>query len=533
LYQDAVQRRVKSREAQSKRAEQKLQDELSGATFSPAIETSQRSWQGVPRCSLDPEGVRTKQKIESMRRLKESMVLDGCTFRPEIDPKSEELMNQRIQRLKITGSLYDHLYEDAQRRQERQLEYDRSLPPGVTFQPDIGVDHARPPNDDNREDFVNRLTYSKSYSEKWLSLRRPQIEGGVSQDCKSQPDFHPQTGRAPHYQRNKDGLPIGDFLYESGREKAIQQSQAGADEEAERERSHPSAPKVGETSKQLFEGSKQRKYKDLFESLVSRDSERRLRFATVSLSGLEEELAEFLRPMIAYLKETRSILDYESFCAALDYQRRHSAIPTAHLFVQRSRTRTSEKYRQEADSEVFTPRTDPNSNKIASRHRPRGTTPLHEQLLREKEVWDSKRQEQRLLQEERELQECTFHPNAAGRASSAERSQTPRTPRENSDWPADPLLSGRAIRLGNVVLTEPTSIGAGYSDFADNINLRRTHHPVAQAISSLESARDRAFVEGILQSYGSEVLSVDTCKTQIDEAEQAVAQCRHLLATPA
>merc|ERR1719409_323289 len=108
-------------------------------------------------------------------------------------------MNQRIQRLKITGSLYDHLYEDAQRRQERQIEYGRSLPPGVTFQPDIGVDHTRPPNDDNKEDFVNRLAYSKCYSEKWLSMRRQQQE--ASQESRSQPDFHPQTGRAPTFDR--------------------------------------------------------------------------------------------------------------------------------------------------------------------------------------------------------------------------------------------------------------------------------------------------------------------------------------------
>lgn len=301
---------------------------------------------------------------------------------------------------------------------------------------------------------------------------------------------------------------------------------------------------MGETSKQLFEGSKQRKYKDLYEALVSRDPEQRLRFTTLSLTGLEEELAEFLRPMIAYLKETRTTLDFEAFSAALDYQRQHSATPTAHLFVQRSKTRTSDRYRQEVEGEVFTPRTDPNSNKIASRHRPRGSTPLHEQLLREKELWESKLQEQRLLQEERTLQECTFQPNYTGRASSTERSvgHTPRTPRENlHESNSDPLLCGRAIRLGGVMLAESTATSApsnknaaGASEPIDDGQPSRTGtHPVAHVINSLESARDRAFVEGILQSYGSEVLSLNPCKTQIDEAEQAVAQCKTLLATSA
>lgn len=541
LYRDAAQRRAKIRDLQTQVAEQRRQEELSGATFSPAIEASQRSWRGSGRSALDPEGVKSKQKLESMRQMKEQTALDGCTFHPEIDPKSEMLMNQRIQRLKITGNLYDHLYEDAQRRQERQLEYNKSLPPGVTFRPDIGTDHTRPPNDDNREDFVNRLAYSKSYSEKWLCVRNQEQQAGLSQDSRSQPDFRPQTGRGPNCPRNKDRLPIGEFLYESGREKAIQQEQA--EEEAERERSQSSAPKVGEASRQLFEESKQRKYKDLYEVLTGSDPQQRLNFATVSLTGLETELAEFLRPMIAYLKETRTSMDFESFSAALDYQRQHSATPTAHLFVQRSRARTSDRYRQEQDSEVFTPRTDPNSNRIASRHRPRSATPLHEQLFREKEVWAAKLQEQKMIQEARGLQECTFQPNMAGRSGSAERIgvQEWPSPRSSSNEmqasKSDPSLGNRSIRLGNVVLTEPAAASASAPSECStppcNGNPRRAGNPVAQIINSLESARDRAFVEGILQSFGPEALTLDSCKVQIDEAEQAVAQCKSLLATSA
>merc|ERR1719401_1701076 len=98
---------------------------------------------------------------------------------------------QRIARMKITGTLYDALYEDAVRRQERQLEQARLLPPGVTFQPDIGADHQRPPNDDTREDFVNRLAYSKSHSDRWLAMQRQQQE--ESQSSRAAPEFHPQT----------------------------------------------------------------------------------------------------------------------------------------------------------------------------------------------------------------------------------------------------------------------------------------------------------------------------------------------------
>merc|ERR1719356_573916 len=125
---------------------------------------------------------------------------------------------QRISRMKITGTLYDALYEDAVRRQERQLEQAKMLPDGVTFQPHISSVQQRPPNDDTREDFVNRLAYSKSHSERWLAMQRQQQE--ESQSSRAAPEFHPQTGRGPLQERNKDGLPIGEFLYKLGQEKA-------------------------------------------------------------------------------------------------------------------------------------------------------------------------------------------------------------------------------------------------------------------------------------------------------------------------
>merc|ERR1719272_2505588 len=100
--------------------------------------------------------------------MKEKSALDGCTFRPEIGPKSEMLMNRRIQRMQISGSLYEHLYEDAQRRQERQLEYNSFLPPGVTFQPQVNNSQI----DYSREDSLNRSAISKSNSESRLSSMR-------------------------------------------------------------------------------------------------------------------------------------------------------------------------------------------------------------------------------------------------------------------------------------------------------------------------------------------------------------------------
>jgi len=119
LYRDAAERESKKKNLQTKYAEMRRQVEDHELTFSPAIGASQRACQGFSRTKQDPHGLKTKKKIEDMRELKERTELHNCTFKPEVDQRSEALMNQRIARLKITGSLYDALYEDALRRKER------------------------------------------------------------------------------------------------------------------------------------------------------------------------------------------------------------------------------------------------------------------------------------------------------------------------------------------------------------------------------------------------------------------------------
>lgn len=441
----------------------------------------------------DPDGRKTKTKIERLREIKDRTEMNACSFKPEIDPRSEALMSQRIARMKISGNLYDALYEDAIRRKERQFGASRALPAGVTFQPDIGVDHYRPPNDDTKEDFVNRLAYSKTFSQRWRESAREQQddptqmmqhkshEQGCSLDSKSQYDFHPQTGRGPLVERNQRQLPIGEYLYETAREKALQ-SQALHEEE---EKSQPSTPRVGATSRQLFEETKRRKYRDLYDTLTAEDSEQKLRASTLRLDDLDVELTEFLKPMVAYLRETGSILEFDNFCASLDYQRQHSAAPTAHIFVQKNSLRTSAKYRRERDAEGFIPQTDRNSNRIAARHRPR-TAPLHELLHREKDARDSKLNEQRLQQEEQQLLECTFQPNMSNTRprsmGAGERSRRSPTRESGSGTPLDGEWS-RTTAAASSPAREPTA-------FAEPICRQMYSEPTAFGSARPAAARD-------------------------------------------
>lgn len=385
--------------------------------------------------------------MERLRNIKEQAEMDGCTFKPDIDQKSAEMISQRLARLKITGTLYDSLYEDAVRRRERHLESLRALPPGVTFQPDIGMDPSKATME-TKEDIINRLAYSRSYSDRWMSLRRQKQESDrQSKDPDGQPEFHPRTGRGPLVERNKDGLPIGDFLFGLGR-KASATATRQASEEA------PLTPQLGENSRQLFEETKQRTFRLLFDLLTSKDPEGELQAESICLDGLDADLRSFLQPMVSFLDSTGQRMDFEAFCSAIDYQRQHAAMPTAHLFTQRGSRIWKEKA---ANPEMPVPKIDQNSARLASKRRSR-SVPLHVQLFRERDVRDARMEERRLLAEEVELQECTFRPRLRNRdrIRALRRSLSPRSFQHDSLGASSPSPSPR--RVDGYPMPEPCEV---------------------------------------------------------------------------
>lgn len=549
LYRDAAKRKVRMEQLQQQRqAEQELVEQQE-ATFRPVISRSQRSCQGIGRSMRDPEGRSRRSKLEQLREVRDDAELEGCTFHPQIDWRSEEIMTQRLARMQVQGNLYDALYEDAMRRRERQLDWETSLPAGATFRPDLCESRVRGDEANTSVSSLNRLAYSKCQAERWLALRRQLMENrdvrqAAMQESRSQPDFHPQVGRGPFVERNRDGLPIGEFLYEAGRERALQH-RAQAEAEEGRSRSQPSTPRVGETSRVLLEETKQRKYRDLFDTLVRRDPELKLRSATWWADGLDEELLELLRPLFAVLREHGDVLDFDAFCAALDFHRRQSAAPTSHLFVQKGSARTSDSYRQQCDDERFEPRTNPRSDRLAARRRPQ-SAPLHERLHRERGAREQRLQEQRQLREERELQECTFQPNArpgsAGStrqptAGGAVRSDSGSPPRAAGEGITRPLaqegrssaprrrssgsLAAAALRPGSPAdgqLTEsyvgdPPAVLLGHLSLCSG-----------SQSGSGSGGSPTGYFEEAESSLGH------FCQEQLDQVEKAVAHCKSVAA---
>jgi len=530
LHHDAARRQLKIKHLQTLEAQRRRQEEDRHATFRPEIQASQRTCQGMGRTLLESDNS-SKKYVETLRERKAKAEMDACTFKPEIDQRSKILMEQRLARMQLTGTLYDALYEDALRRKERQFDAAQVLPEGVTFQPNIGTDHYRPPNDDNREDFLSRLAYSKSYSEKWQSVQRQQLQ----EQQQPQYDFHPKTGRGPLVERNVRRLPIGKFLYESAREKALSA-------ERDFEASSPSdfTPRITEASRQLFEDTKRRKYHDIFTAMIAKDHRGQLRAGTLIFDGLEEELAELVGPIVAYLDETDSVLDFEAFCEALDHQRRRMMTPTAHLFT--GNGRASVRCRSAQDSEGVN-QPERQTGRVLARQRPR-SAPLHEHLYRERDSRELRLQEKRALQEAQQLVECTFHPNIHRRSGSVgrpggagvarvrpescseERPWTP-PPRRNTKHNSQPPLLPPELRTGS---STPSLMCGG--------SLRRSMTPSPDPAPRPKTGGAQeggGFYDVKVNLLGSgeqtaQVSLLGSCEEQMAQANRAVAHCRTLLA---
>lgn len=122
LYRDAAERTQRQRERIEQRQVSKIQDELKGSTFSPAIDRTQRWCPGVGKALQDYDGKNSKQRLQLLRLQKERQELVDCTFQPKVDFHSEAIMNERLAETEAGGA-YSALYEDALRRQQKQQEY--------------------------------------------------------------------------------------------------------------------------------------------------------------------------------------------------------------------------------------------------------------------------------------------------------------------------------------------------------------------------------------------------------------------------
>uniref|UniRef100_K3WPU9 PFU domain-containing protein n=1 Tax=Globisporangium ultimum (strain ATCC 200006 / CBS 805.95 / DAOM BR144) TaxID=431595 RepID=K3WPU9_GLOUD len=222
--------------------------------------------------------------IASTRREKNQQAMEQkfrqtCPFKPKINEVSEEIVRERLENearvattVTATGelrrkdphlALYEESFHVRANRQAREEEYMRQY----SFKPDIGVNSLWISEDRSKDDLVERLAVSKyqEMEQKRLALHEKYAPDRDPHSGRA--FFKPETGRAPIFNRNEKGLPIGEFLHESHREqqeyhrRLLQQSMQEIHEQ-----SHQGF--VSESSRQALARRKQKTFSRIFDALL-------------------------------------------------------------------------------------------------------------------------------------------------------------------------------------------------------------------------------------------------------------------------
>ncbi|KAF4663754.1 hypothetical protein FOL47_005565 [Perkinsus chesapeaki] len=483
-------------------AVQRDKAELQGATFKPSIGTSQRVCPGVSRFHSDKENTEIRQddtarqkwreeKAAQLRMDIEQEQMKECSFTPHLNSESLRIAHQRnpFQR---GGSHFETLYQDAFERRERKEKWQSYLPEGVTFVPDIGAAHERPSNDENREQFFRRLTYSRqgstprnicgdSLASGCFPFTHSVVEHSSGNPSKAHKDYNgvsqytragalsdsfpittwaattsidgPGNKSARSSRRNERfaterlshsaGSTNGGKVARSGGiferlfNESVELKERAAASEAEAikwSKELSSEARALERSREILQAKKMEKYDRLYRGLGGKPGSDNpnewINPKNIRKDAIEDtcerdmlclrELSLYLiifvvqvAHIVSYVEESGEAVSWEQFIAAVDYKIRLSRKPSSHLFISNSINRkemgqpNDNEHVEDAKITSFTPRIDPHSSRLLERHQNRAG-PIHERLVAEKRVWETKIEDLKREVEEKELEECKY-----------------------------------------------------------------------------------------------------------------------------
>merc|ERR1712166_114899 len=225
----------------------------------------------------DWDGAERKEKVEKIKKDHVNAEMDACTFdiaasiatNPETGngKRSTKLVNNMVSQAghDSASNRFEALYQDAQQRQLRVEQYQNWYPEDQTFNPDIGPDRYKPRVDETEEQFINRLTYCKQDK-----MAQPQAHSEIDQNT-GQPLFCPVTGRGPLFQRNSQGLPIGEYLHSYSYERHEDRKLTDA-EQAEHFREMSNQRKATNNSEFIMERMREQQLFEIF-SVIDQDGD--------------------------------------------------------------------------------------------------------------------------------------------------------------------------------------------------------------------------------------------------------------------
>lgn len=467
LYAEALESTaIKKSKLALMKAEKEAQ-ELSGATFSPIITPLARSlgnhrssaFYGVAESGPQPpwqrlsqanKNARTMERLDDLRKLKETQELQGCTFKPQIDAKSKAMMSKRADLLaSVKMTPHEQLFQDAIRRQHKKEELANWLPDEVTFAPAVNktlmaqeflrrcFDDIEVPSDahdstSGAPSVVERLYAMHEKSKMKLEAAREKYHGNVD-PVSGRELYRPAVGRGPKNMARpatassvSDASQVHEQLYALAMERLHKLESAAEAERRQMEEDSKKAKASG-TSDKLFQRLKNKRFIQVFEYLdVGKDGSIDLvgmiRSPTERLQDLDPEVREDVEMAAELYAKSLNIIifpsdssDQDSLTPAPPVSEDEFVELLGQALISRRGPRgylvpsPSVKPSKFIEQPTFKPEICPKSRQMASRLRP-NDAPVYEQLYQTSSKIKAKIEEKKREQEDQEILGCTFTP---------------------------------------------------------------------------------------------------------------------------
>eukprot|EP00878_Enallax_costatus_P029279 GHUV01031729.1.p1 GENE.GHUV01031729.1~~GHUV01031729.1.p1 ORF type:complete len:246 (+),score=86.04 GHUV01031729.1:1192-1929(+) len=128
LYAESLEAMERRKEKIERRKVEKVDEEVAGVTFHPEISRLAQNLWTPQECASVPAWQRlskvkmtkAQERLEMLRREKEEAEMRECSFKPQLNNRSERLMTERSHTLRsMNVSAHQQLYQDAVRRQQK------------------------------------------------------------------------------------------------------------------------------------------------------------------------------------------------------------------------------------------------------------------------------------------------------------------------------------------------------------------------------------------------------------------------------
>lgn len=408
LYHKGLKRKEEISKQINDQRKEKIEVQEKECTFKPQINPiSNEIMNNKPRAELTEDaliklGKSTKEKLERARSIKKIQEIEECTFKPTINNISERIVVEKEKNVPaVAKNRYLRLFHDSKVRQAQQDMRSRAYHDECTFVPQTNNYQSR--SIDNTT-FEQR---NKKFLEKNIKLeqqREIKLLEELIDPSTGRPYFQPQTGRGPKNGRYPQGVPIGEYLYNHRFEMENKQRDLL---EKEQRTLEANMARSNEKSHLIMENIKKKKLAEIF-SFLDSDGDGYISSTKIDIASVGTDILEALAPLLCEMEELGQTLSLADFMEAADKLLRTLSVAEKDRLLMNKREHDTSLL---AQGYTFHPEINKKSQKIAENLRPyKNFDALYEVFLGEKKALEEKIKQEQERKAEEELRECSFKP---------------------------------------------------------------------------------------------------------------------------